>query len=82
MADKKRQPSAQVTLILGKTLRTKKMKFINGRPKTVVGEANISHFETESRFVVRRDKEIREETVASRKARQMKPKATKKPTAK
>jgi len=78
MSDTKRQPSAQVTLTLGKTYRSRGFTFINGRAKTVVGESNISFFETDSRFVVRRDKVVREEAMAARKSRKVKPTKKKK----
>lgn len=67
MAIEKKQPTAQVTLILGKTLRTAKRKFTKGKPVTVTGEAAIRGYETDGRFVVRRSEEIRKEVLEQRK---------------
>jgi len=67
MATEKMQPTAQVTLVLGKTLTTNKRKFTKGKPVTVTGEAAIRSFETDGRFVVRRSSEIRKEVLEQRK---------------
>lgn len=68
MATEKKQPTAQVTLVLGRTLRTARRKFVKGKPVTVTGESAIKHYETDGRFVVRRSDEIRKEVLEQRKA--------------